>query len=77
MAASQQQQWDAPLQQLLAQGVLDGYALVSHPGEVIAAFGSLAAGAGDEPSPALRQLHALFHSPGGCPGGQVTRRVCN
>lgn len=66
MAAEQQQQaqWDAPLQQLLAHGVIDGYALISHPGLVLAACGELAGAAGEQPPPALRQLHALFHSPG-------------
>ena len=60
MAAQQQQQWDAPLQHLLSQRVIDGYALVSHPGECLASFGALAV---DGEEPALGQLHSLFHSP--------------
>ena len=35
--------WDAPLQQLLASRVLDGYGLLDHTGKCLASFGSLAA----------------------------------
>ena len=76
--------WDAPLQQLLARRVLDGYGLLDCTGKCIASFGSLtaelwdssssgdvrqqqqapppAAARGEEPTPAARQIHALFSS---------------
>lgn len=33
--------WDAPLQQLLAGHVIDGYGLLDHTGKCLASFGSL------------------------------------
>ena len=35
--------WDAPLQQLLASHVIDGYGLLDHTGKCLASFGSLSA----------------------------------
>ncbi|KAL4443697.1 hypothetical protein ABPG75_011434 [Micractinium tetrahymenae] len=59
------QPWDAPLQSLLAQGTLTGYALLDHhSGGCLSTCGALQElwGDGQRPSTACQDLWALFHT---------------
>jgi len=59
-------EWDSPLQALLAQGLITGYALLDHRGagclSTCGALQELWSDAGQQPSPAALQLHSLFHT---------------
>ncbi|GAB4816272.1 hypothetical protein N2152v2_003318 [Parachlorella kessleri] len=66
-----QSSWDTSLQQLLQDGAITGYALISHAGAVACAFGCLSEELcgpvqGDDcravANEAVAQLHAAFHT---------------
>ena len=55
--SSMPQPWDASLQRLLLDGVLSGFALVSHTGENVGSYGALFDG-----PVAVQQLQSLFQT---------------